>query len=144
VQFAAAAVERGVGAVYAFPLQVGGARLGVLTAYAAAGRRLSAPELAIGLERAERARDLLLDPLDDSVEGVDGADGADAVARSLPLRTQVYQAQGILMTALGISLAEALVRLRATAYAEDLDLNVLAADLVSGRRAVLTEDDDAR
>jgi len=41
--------------------------------------------------------------------------------------------------ALGISLADALLRLRAMAYAEGLDINELAAELVSGRRPMPQE-----
>jgi hypothetical protein len=51
------------------------------------------------------------------------------------VRTEVYQAQGMVMVDLGVSLAEALARLRARAFAENIPLNDLAADVVAGRRS---------
>lgn len=137
VQFAAAAAAQGVAAAYALPLQLGGVRLGVLSAYAGRGRSLGPPQLAGALDLAEQARDVLLDSLDGQ-----GPDLADGLARSVALRTEVYQAQGILMAAHDISLTEALVRLRALAYAEGVDLNELAMDLVAGRRPLPARDGD--
>jgi hypothetical protein len=132
--FAAAADARGVSGVYAFPLQLGGVRLGVCTFYDAKGERADTERLAALLSRADAARELLLDSVDGSLNGTPSLSG------SLPLRTVVYQAQGMLMVALEISLADALVRLRAMAYAEDLDINQLAGDLVSGRRVMPSKD----
>jgi GAF domain len=131
--FSAAADSRGVSGVYAFPLQLGGVRLGVCTFYAN-GERADTERIAEFLTRADAARELLLDSVDGSLNGTRGLSG------SVPLRTVVYQAQGMLMVALEISLADALVRLRAMAYAEELDINQLAADLVSGRRVMPSKD----
>ena len=57
------------------------------------------------------------------------------VQDSLHIRSEVYQAQGMLTVELGVSLSDALAWLRAMAYAEDIDLNDLATDLVAGRRS---------
>ena len=59
VQFAAAATERGVGGAYAWPLQLGAIRPGVLTLYCWRGQRLDETGLHAALELAETARDLL-------------------------------------------------------------------------------------
>jgi hypothetical protein len=134
LQFAPAARKLGVEAAYAFPLQLGAVRVGVLTAYGTAERSLEPGQVVEGLRLAERARDVLLDTQEHEREPAPGA------AHALPLRTQVYQAQGMLMVALGVDLADALARLRATAYAEDIDLNELAAEIVSGRRPMPTKD----
>lgn len=134
VQFADAAMARGVGAVYAFPLQLGAVRVGVLTEYCATGRRLDPTEVVASIDLAERLRDLLLDVLDDRPP-------AELLASPL-LRSEVFQAQGMVMVALGVTLADALVRLRAAAYAEGIDLNDLASQIVSGRRPMLNAGDD--
>jgi AmiR/NasT family two-component response regulator len=51
----------------------------------------------------------------------------------------VYQAQGMVQVQLGVSLAEAMVRLRAHSYAEGRPLNDVAADVVA-RRMVFEPD----
>jgi hypothetical protein len=127
MQFVAAAELRGVRGVYAFPLQLGGVRLGVCTFYTRTAETPDSHRLAALLNHVDTARELLLGSLD-------GDGRSHASYQTLPLRTEVYQAQGMLMVALSISLADALVRLRAMAYAEDLDVNELATELVSGRR----------
>ena len=128
VQFASAAQSQGVGGIYAFPLQLGGVRSGVLTAHCGSGRSLDGSQLRRCLVLADSARDVLLGAVDDS------QDEAHDLSRFLALRTVVYQAQGMLMVALDVSLEEALARLRAMAYAESMDLNKLAAELASGQR----------
>jgi hypothetical protein len=137
VQFASAASSRGVGGVYAFPLQLGGVRSGVLTVYCRTGEWLDASRLGTCLDLADSIRDYLLGALEE-IE-----DGAYDISGSAPLRTIVYQAQGMVMVALDVSLADALSRLRALAYSEGLDINHLAADLVSGDRPMPTRDGGA-
>ncbi len=56
------------------------------------------------------------------------------------LRGQVHQASGMISEQLGIGIADALVRLRAHAYAEGRPVNVVAADVV----ARVAEDSVAR
>ncbi len=51
----------------------------------------------------------------------------------------VHQAAGMVMGQLDSSIEEAMVRLRATAFAEGLNINELAADVVNGRRRILKE-----
>ncbi len=48
-------------------------------------------------------------------------------------RTEVHQAQGMVMVFLGLSLAEALVLMRARAFATGRSLTELARDVVFGR-----------
>jgi hypothetical protein len=45
----------------------------------------------------------------------------------------------MVMGQLDSSIEEAMVRLRAIAFAEDLNLNELAVDVVNGRRRILKE-----
>ena len=59
---------------------------------------------------------------------------------ALDLRTEVYQAQGMVMVQLDITLNAALARMRATAFSRGVDLGQLSADIVAGR-AQLTDDE---
>jgi len=136
MQFTSAAELRGVRGVYAFPLQLGGVRLGVCTFYVRTAETPDSARLAALLNHVDAARELLLSSLDGDGRSQDSFE-------TLPLRTEVYQAQGMLMVAMDISLADALVRLRAMAYAEDLDVNVLATQLVSGQRPMPAADGGA-
>jgi hypothetical protein len=136
LRFAAAASAEHIGAVHAFPLQLGAVRLGVLTCYSTTSRTLGPLELASCLTFAETARDLLLNTM------AEGAHGAGDVQQALQIRSEVYQAQGMLMVDLGVSLGDALVRLRAMAYGEGLDVNSVAADLVNRRRPLPSRGDD--
>ena len=48
-------------------------------------------------------------------------------------RAEVYQAQGMVMVDLGVTLAEAMARLRGHAYAENRYLSDVARDVVAGK-----------
>ena len=113
--YADAAQRRGVGAVFAFPLHVGAARFGTLTAYAPTAQPLGTRRTACCLAMAEIATEALLDGTDRGGEGrldpdLDGA---------LGLRSEIYQAQGMVMVMLRTDLATALARMRAHAYGSD-------------------------
>jgi len=56
--------------------------------------------------------------------------GLDA---TLDTHAHVYQAQGMVMAELGVSLAEALARMRAHAWATGQDLTTLAGEILAGR-----------
>ncbi len=62
-----------------------------------------------------------------------GRRGCRWPADSLRFRSEVYQAQGMVMIDLGIGLADALARMRAHAFASGIDLDVLARDIIAGR-----------
>jgi AmiR/NasT family two-component response regulator len=48
-------------------------------------------------------------------------------------RAELFQAQGMVMVQLGVSLADALARIRAHAYATNRPLREVAADIVARR-----------
>lgn len=125
--YAPAVHAAGVRAVFAFPLQVGAARLGVMDVFRTGAGMLSADELTVALTFAEVAVSTLLD----------GRDSREAAGGWLddPLgsRAELFQAQGMVMVQLGVSLAEAMVRMRAYAYVQDLRLYDVAADVVARR-----------
>lgn len=133
--YAPAAVRSGLCAAYAFPLQLGAVKFGVLTLYSDVARQLDTHETRQCLIFAEVATELLLDS-----STLGSADRPDPdLGEALHIRTDVYQAQGMVMVDLGVSLTEALARMRAYAYADGHDLNGLAADIVA-RRIRLTRD----
>ena len=64
-------------------------------------------------------------------DGSAGSRGEDVTKASMHL--EVHQATGLLKVYLGITIEEAFVRLRAYAYANDLDVNDVAREVVAGR-----------
>lgn len=127
--YAPAAAEHGVRAVFAFPLQIGAVRVGVLDLYVDASGPLPPEDLALALTFAEVAAVTLVDGQTRTGHGEVSA-GLD---EALGYRSELYQAQGMVMVQLGVDLTEAMARLRAHAYAVDRRLAVVAADVVGGR-----------
>ena len=126
--YAPAAQDFGVRAVFAIPLQVGAARLGALDIYRAEVGSLSAKALSQAVTFADIAVRLLLDGTHTTTDG-ETVTGVDDL---LAYRAEVYQAQGMVMVDLGVSLTEAMARLRGHAYAEGLPLSDVARDVVAG------------
>nr|WP_281286757.1 GAF and ANTAR domain-containing protein [Catellatospora sichuanensis] len=125
--YAPAVHAEGVRAVFAFPLQVGAARLGVMDVFRSETGMLSPDELTLALTFAEIAVATLLD-------GHDRGGAADGwLDDPLGSRAELFQAQGMVMVQLRVSLAEAMVRMRAHAFVHDLRLYDVAADVVARR-----------
>jgi hypothetical protein len=125
--YSAAAHHEGVRAVFAFPLQLGAARLGVLDLYRGRAGSLTDAELTEALSFAEVAMTTLLDGQRKAPHGK-AAGGLD---EALDYHAEVHQAQGMVMVQLGVSLAAALALLRAYAYADDRALGAVARDVVT-------------
>lgn len=133
--YSPAAYDLGVRAVFALPLQIGAARLGVLDVYRNQPGLLPSAALAQALTFAEIATMTLLD----GQEGA-GSDGTLAgLDDALGSRFEVHHAQGMVMVQLGVGLGEAMTRLRAHAYAYDRRLGDVARDIVA-RRLRLEQD----
>ncbi len=135
--YAPAVIRAGVCAVYTFPLQLGAMRFGVLTFYAAKTSTLGAPELTLCMIFAEIATELLLEssvdgPPGGSDEGPEGGSDEGGLGSAIHFRTEIYQAQGMVMVALGVSLVEALARMRAHAFSSGQDLKDLALGIIDG------------
>jgi hypothetical protein len=127
--YSPAALDRGVRAAFAFPLQVGAARLGVLDVHRIEPGSLSGEALAQALTFAEVAVQTLLDGQDRAPHG----QSAEGLEQALAYRFALYQAQGMTMIDLGVSIGEAMARLRAHAYAHGRPLSDIARDVVEGR-----------
>jgi transcriptional regulator with GAF, ATPase, and Fis domain len=135
--YAPAAQEHGVEAVFAFPLLIGAARLGAMDVYRAHTGSLSAQAVRQALAFAAAATAALLDAQE---KAQDGDEDEDTLGLEEGLSGYVvYQAQGMIHVQLGISLSQAMARLRAYAYAHDRSLSEVAADVVA-RRLVLEGD----
>lgn len=125
-QFAPATLARGVAVVLAVPVGSGAARLGVLSLYRDQPQELSRDELDTALLYADA---ILLLALDDRGGVAPGA--ADLIGASFSeRRAEVHQATGMISVQLDISLADALVALRAHSYAEGRSMSDIAADVV--------------
>jgi hypothetical protein len=126
--FVPEAVAAGARAMFAFPLQAGAMRVGVLSLYRAVPGPLSAGELADVLVFADIALQLLLD----TAAGISGSPAYQPPLDGLSdRRAVVYQATGMISVQLGVSLEEALARLRARAFAGGAALGAVAGDVVS-------------
>jgi hypothetical protein len=124
--FAPAAVAAGVQALFAFPLQAGAIRVGMLSLYRAQPGPLTPQQLADALVFADIALQLLLD----SASGISGLVGYHPLDGLSDSRAEVYQAVGMISVQLGVSLEEAFVRLRAHAFAASTPLHDIAGDVV--------------
>jgi hypothetical protein len=127
--FVPAAVAVGARALFAFPLQAGAIRVGVLSLYRAKPGPLTLQQLADALVFADIALQLLLD----SASGISGLAGYRPLDGLSDHRAEVYQAAGMISVQLSVSLEEALVRLRAHAFAASAPLDDVAGDVVSRR-----------
>lgn len=125
--YSAAAEAHGVRSAFAFPLQVGSVRLGVLDIYRDQPGALAREALGNARALASVATGALLDGQDAA-----GDDAAPiGVEKALESRFAVYQAQGMVMIQLGVTLNEAMARLRAHAYAHDRSLGSVAREVVA-------------
>lgn len=141
--YAPAAQDHGVRAVFAFPLQVGAARLGALDVYQDRPGPLVTVAVQQALAFADVAMQTLLDAQRDTGtpdgSGEPGEDAMPPAEVALAGRLELYQAQGMVMVQLGVTLDEAMVRMRAYAYAHNRRIHDVAADIVA-RRLVLEGD----
>lgn len=124
-----AAHDKGVEAVFAFPLQVGAARAGALDVYRDVPGALPTDGLAQAFTFAEVAMGLLVD----GQNGIAGSRGSGDLDDVLAHRLEVYQAQGMVMVDLEVGIDEAMARLRAYAFADGRALSEVAKDVVGGR-----------
>lgn len=132
--FVPAALELQVRAVFAFPMLLGAAELGALLLYARDPGDLDARARAVALGLADTAAVAALDQL----HGLDGAglDGAGLDGAGLDgrhddfFRSEVYQAAGMTMVQLGITVEAALARIRAHAYTNQVPVSEIARAIV--------------
>jgi hypothetical protein len=128
-----AVTNAGIQAVFAFPLQVGAARLGVLDVFRSRAGPLSRVELGEAFTFVDRAVTTLLDGQERTSAVSEDPNGLDRLDEAFDHGAELFQAQGMVMVQLGVPIAEALVRIRAYAYTEGRPLSEVAADIVARR-----------
>lgn len=128
--FSPAAAEAGARAVFALPLQVGPVRLGVLTITMYGPGPLRPEQLADASTYADVALALLLD----ARSGIEDRGRADRAVENLSDKSmEVHQATGMVSVQMSIGVDDALVTLRAYAYAHNKRLIDVARDVVDRR-----------
>jgi hypothetical protein len=127
----------GVGAVFAYPLSANGAKIGVLTLYQEGEGEMSATQHEDSMAIVEVLTETVLSLQDAAPVGTLAVDLDEVVA----YRAEIYQAAGMVAVQLQIPVAEALLRIRAHAFADGRPVGGVAGDIVA-RRLRLTDDRD--
>lgn len=125
--FSGPALDAGVRAVFGFPLRVGAVRLGALNLYRDRPGPLDGEQHADALVMADVAAEavLLL-----QAEAPPGEMAAELEAGG-EFQYVVHQAAGMVSVQLGVTVGQALIRLRAYAFGNDRPLTQVARDVVS-------------
>ena len=127
--YASAVAQQGVRAVFAFPLQTHAVSLGVMDVFRTRAGRMTREDVDQSVTFAAIAQTTMLEGQQEAADGAGPKGFDDASAR----RPELFQAQGMIMVQIGVSLDEALLRLRAHAYAEGRPLADVARDVVNRR-----------
>jgi hypothetical protein len=133
--FTPAALDLGVRAAFAVPLQIGVIRLGVLLAYRDAPGLMDSGTLTDILVFAGAATEALLGP------AAAGPEPQWLSDQGPGYRAEVHQATGMISAQLEVSQAEALIRMRAYAFSQRCGVADVAAAVVA-RRMRFGEDTD--
>jgi hypothetical protein len=138
VAFSAAAVRAGVRAVFGFPVQVGAVRLGAVDLYRDEPGPLSGEQHADALVMADVAARAVLTLQANAPAGALAAE----LEANADFQFVVHQASGMVAAQLDISVGDALIRLRAHAFATGRPIGEVAGDVVA--RHLRFEPDDSR
>lgn len=135
--FGPAAVAAGVRGVFAIPLQVGAVQLGSLCLYRSAPGQLDGEDTATALAYADAAVAVLLG-LQAQVQP--GSALHPDLGEPLDHRAEVHQATGFLSVHASVDLTDALLLLRAHAYASGRPLVDIARDVLAGRLRIQAQE----
>jgi len=127
--FTPSALEAGVRAIFGFPLRVGSVRLGALNLYRDLPGPLTGEQHADALVVAEVAARLVLEAQAGAPPGM----VAEELEVGADFHFAVHNAAGIVSVQEDISVAEALIRLRAYAFRSDRLLADVARDIIARR-----------
>jgi hypothetical protein len=128
-------VSSGIGSVFSYPLMLSGAKIGVMTLYDTAEGELTLAQHDDSVHVAEVITETLLALQETAPDGT----LAPAFEEAVAYRAQIYQAAGMTSIRLGTSASDALLRIRAYAFAHDQPIAETAALIVS-RRLRLPDD----
>lgn len=139
--FAPAALDAGIAAIFALPLQVGAIRLGVLDLYRDTPGYLDDDQLSVALAFADAATVVLLHLQNQTAPG-------EAVhpqlSDALTGRESIHQATGMIAVQAAVGLTEALLLLRASAFSADRPILEVAHDVVARRLRFPRQDEHPR
>ncbi len=135
--FAQAAVEAGVRAVFAFPLEMGSIAVGVLEIYRSVPGDLTTVEYRDALLYSDAAMALLLEYVDDLPSSAEHNLFAGGFSSRWDL---VHQATGVISVQLHSGLGEAFLRLRGHAFLTGRGLADIAEDVIEGRLRLDADD----
>ncbi|HUY20949.1 MAG TPA: GAF and ANTAR domain-containing protein [Acidimicrobiales bacterium] len=127
-QFARALVETEIRSVYALPLQLGAIKLGVLVLYSDRPGALKGDGLSAAV--------LVADLVTDQVLAIQAGAAPEVLAWGIAVdddRAVVHQATGMISAQRDCTIGEAIVRLRAYAFAAERPIDQVGADVVAGR-----------
>ncbi len=127
--FTPPALEAGVRAVFGFPLRVGAVRLGALNLYRDGPGPLSGDQHADVLVLADVAARWVLEAQAGALPGA----VAEELETGADFHFVVHNAAGMVSVQQGVSVTEALIRLRAYAFSSDRLLADVAVDVVARR-----------
>jgi hypothetical protein len=128
VGFPRAASAAGIGALFAFPLRVGDSRIGAITWYQDAPGELDALRYRDAVVTAEVVTLLILSMQAAVPEGL----LAQQLLNEGTYHHELHQAVGMISVQLGVSVNEALPRLRAWAFANKLTMVEATSRIVAG------------
>jgi ANTAR domain/GAF domain len=129
-----AMLDHKIRGIFAIPVVLAGEYVGALDLFRAQPGELPGDYLAGAVVAAELAGVPLLDLLDSDLQAAVTDPDSSAWAELNALsRTEVSQATGMLVAQLGVEPAEALVRLRAHAYATNRSATDVARDILDVR-----------
>ena len=126
--FADPAVQGGARAVFGFPMSVGSVRLGALNLYRDRPGPLTIDQQTDAAIVAAAAGSAVITMQTGAEPGTLGAE----LEAGSNLRLVVHQATGVVAEQLGITVTEALIRLRAHAFTQNRTLSDIAHDVVAG------------
>jgi hypothetical protein len=125
--FSGPAVKAGVRSIFGIPLDNGGLCVGALDLYGDQPGGLTPHQLDDAVTLARVLADAVITMQADAAPGT----VAPELQPALRYQAIVHQAAGMVSARLGLSLDDALVRLRAYAYARDQSIHEIARDIVN-------------
>lgn len=136
-------LAHGIRSIHALPVTVASMPIGALDLYRTRSGPLDGQALTGGLWAAGLASLPLLDLMHGDTDWRAAGDGDGAFEQLASLeRVEVYQATGMIISAFGISPADAVARLRAHAVSHDLTAGEVAYRILDGR--ILLADGELR
>ncbi len=129
VAFTPPVIRAGVRALFGFPLRIGTVRLGALNLYRDRPGPLSGEQHADALALADMAARWVLE----AQAGAPSGAVPSQLATDADFRFVVHNAAGMISVQQGVSVTDALIRLRAYAFSHDRPLTDVAQDVIDRR-----------